>query len=307
MRRGLVIAVSICALAAAAPAARAETPAPGCAGLHLTDTRGDILEGQPAGLDYVAGWADRVGDRAAINLQVADLVIENTPGQTFRAYDLEYTVNGVTTFLRASVDATGQVGFWQWKSNPYLADTAEGEMFPGPDGVVRFVLPDVKPGDVIKRFSTAAREWYGIPPLGGLKNDVDRAATKGSIDYAVGSCPAPAPALAAPELATVAPAPAGTAAAPTAATTLPVTVGHVKRRGRTLALRLTASERIDALEVQLRGGRTVTAGGLPSLTGTRTLKLRLPKRLKAGRYTLSLTGTVAGTQRTLVTRIRIGR
>ncbi|HEY3186472.1 MAG TPA: hypothetical protein VGJ70_03295, partial [Solirubrobacteraceae bacterium] len=89
------------------------------------------------------------------------------------------------------------------------------------------------------------------------------------------------------------------------------TIGSARRaaKGRSLAFRVQATQAITNLRVQLRaanGRGPVLAGGtLKSLSGARTLKLRLARRLKKGRYALIATGTVDGRALRTVQQVRI--
>jgi methionine-rich copper-binding protein CopC len=68
---------------------------------------------------------------------------------------------------------------------------------------------------------------------------------------------------------------------------------------KTLSLKLTSSEKVTGLVAQLRSKtKTVAKGKLASISGKATLKLKLAKKLKKGKYTLDLVGKdAAGQQR----------
>ncbi len=303
MRRGLITAgMCALALAPAATASAAAVPVPGCNGLHATDRRGDV---ETPGLDVIAMWADHSAGETSIAVRIADLEREVTPRYTFRAYDLVYTIGNETTSMRASIDAAGQIAFWRWDTNGVVADRATGQMFLGPDGVVRFVLDGVKPGDVITTYAVATRDFAGAPPVGGTVDEAESLSTP-FIRYTVGTCPPPPvaapPAAVAP--AAVDPVPP---ARPATATALPVEVGRTTRRGRAIVVRVAASAPVEDLRAELLGPRGVVATGkLASLTRAGVLRLASGRRVAAGRYRLHLTGVSgeARLARTYAVRIR---
>lgn len=283
-------------------AATAGGIAPGCNGVQAPDKPGDV---EPAGMDILRAWADHADGRTTITVEIADLTREVSAGHTFRAYDVNYSVGGGAYSQRAAVDPAGQVTFWRWATNPFVADPTTGEFAEGPGGYIRFTLPEAAAGSVLNAFEVGTREFVGIQPLGGTY-DAGDAAKSSLIRWTVGTCPAP-PAEPAAAPITTPPVAAVTATAERGTQQLRVTVVRISRRGRTLLMTLRSSAPIAGLRARLGGARTLATGRLARLGAAGTLKLVGRRRVPAGRYALRLQGNVDGAARGATLTVRVPR
>jgi hypothetical protein len=258
-------------------------------------------------------------EATTLNIVIKDLTKELPTGNTAINWSMKYVSGDTQYFVRAIVDYSGGEAF-EW--GEYVATGAPtgvsgtfqyrgatpGKFFEGPDGVIQIVIPqDIggKAGTELKSLEVSSNTGKSVVPVAattpsrGVAYEND-AATTGK--WVVAECAAGAGAAPA---APVASGPTAAPAQPSATTgpaALPVKLATAKVKApkkKALALRLTSTERITAVTAQLRAKKgTVGKGKLAAIDGKATLKLKLSKKLKKGKYTLDLVGTdAAGRQR----------
>ena len=205
--------------------------------------------------------------------------------------------------------------------------TTEGQIFEGPDGIISIVVPKEAGAELGKElktpFATASASKQALPgavpsPTRGLSTAIDTAPDGGEPGvggkmWKVGPCPTdgsipagstkpPATVPTAPPSGNPQPQPQPTAPAPggqeQSSGPLPVKVLTKKakklKKGKTLVVKLNASEPVTKLAAQLRKGRKVLATGkLAKLSGKGKLKLKLKSKLGKGKYVLDLAGSDA--------------
>lgn len=201
----LVAAAIAASLFAAAPAlAQTGKPVPSC-GLTVDDPLGDNtslvptqVRPRPAALDIERTFFDHTDDSTTINIQVANLTLDIPLTTTGMVWTTEWTgEDGVTRFVRAVLDITGNVAYEHGARVPptetpvggvlpryeYRGGTT-GRMFLGQSGVVQIDIPATlggAAGSVLSGISTGASESrQAVPnavttPTRGLSFPADRA------------------------------------------------------------------------------------------------------------------------------------
>jgi hypothetical protein len=344
---GLATLVALAATSLAGAPARADAPAPGCAGTAFTDPTGDAVDAsvpfvdQPGSpnLDVTGGFflADAAGAVTA-NIQVANLTTDVPATATGVDWYMVWSdAAGAFDYVRASVEPGGEPVFSYGQvtvtpANTLYQDTAEttGQVFPGANGVVQIALPpEYATGTLQAPFAQTFEEQNISTPVVGLGNlaDADRAPDDGGgQDYAVGGCTAGASAAAAGAPATSGPPPASSpragqapgSSAPSSSDAprpaLRVTTrgasARSTNRSRALRVGVTSNVALSLVRGVLRDGRgrTVATGGLGRLERRGILRLRLRRALRPGRYTLRLTGRDAhGATAARTARITVAR
>src|SRR3954452_6369523 len=291
MRR--VIALSAAALLAgpAVGATAATAPAPCRGGLDMTDPSGDAYY-TPGGAastpmaasssaDLTGAFVNSDGGQVTLNLVVADLDAALGPGGTTTQYWVDYVTGGKGHFVYANLgDATAWFYYGHRDANGSAGEdgSGAGEIFPGPNGVVSFVVRPNAGGLPGEQLTDVQAQSYFIRLAAKVLTDSAKPFAYGGALCPV--APAPAPAGAA------APAPLAAAALP------PVTVSTQLRRGRTARLALRSSEALTQVVLTLRRGRrTVGRATLASLP--RAAAVRVPlraRRVPRGAYDLLLSG-----------------
>ena len=243
------------------------------------------------------------------------------------AWYVIFTYDGKTRFLRAHNMTGDEVTYAYGTIDPDLGTyTTDGEtvgaFFEGANGVVQMDVPEEVGGKLGQELGGAvaiADVFSGGPDdVSGINNHVDTAPDDASATtpngqaYTVTECPAAAPA-AAPDAVPATPAPIsspGTTPPPSqgsgSSEKPPVTVskfiGSARKgkKGKTLRVKVRSNGSITDLKVQLRDakGRTVAAGALKKLNGLGTLKLKVKRSLKKGRYTVRGSAKVNGATKT---------
>ena len=344
-RAGLATLIALAAAALACMPAWADAPAPGCAGMAFTDPAGDAIDGsvpfveRPGGanLDVTGGFflSDGAGGVTA-NIQVANLTADVPTGATGVDWYMIWTdAAGALDYVRASVEPGGDPVFSYGQvtvtpANTLYQDTAatSGQFFAGPNGVVQIALPaDYAAGTLESPYAQTFEEQNLSTPVVGLGNlaDADRAPDDGGgQSYAVGGCAA-APAAAAGAAPPSGPppvssppagqapgssAPSSNAPRPTLSVTTRAASARAANRGRALRVGVTSNVPLSLVKGVLRDarGRTVATGGLRRLEDRGTLRLRVRRALRKGRYTLRVTGQDAhGATATTTARIGLAR
>lgn len=214
----------------------------------------------------------------------------------------------------------------------------KGAFFEGPNGIVQLDVPEElggKPGEELGGALATVDAFSGGPDdASGINNNVDSApdgATPTKPNgkaYTVTECPAEAP-KAAPDPVPASPAPVSSPDTPPASTgsgsgsgsgagsgtssgssasSRPVVafskvIGSARkaRKGRTLRVKVRSTRAITKLTVRLRDarGRVVARGKLRRLDGLGTLKLKIARSLKVGRYTARASALVDGRRQTV--------
>ena len=212
------------------------------------------------------------------------------------------------------------------------ATETTGRVFPGPDGIIQIDFPADEAIKVGAEITPDVYAGVWTPTLDGTTGAwfySDHAPEDDTKPYAVTACPEEAPApVAEPASLTETVAPAGSNPQPTAGpspaaqpapattvATLPFkaapSIGSAKKvnKKRAIALKVTASKVISGLGLQLKkGSKVVATGRLASLSGTKTIKLKVgKKKLKKGSYTLLATGTVDGQALSATQTVTLGR
>jgi hypothetical protein len=267
------------------------------------------------------------------NIEIANLSPDPFPtpldSQGGVYYYVFFNVGDATYFVK-SVNIDGNTVTFQYGGIEPLTPAfttyatngdTPGKWFEGPDGVVQLDIPESiggKLGTNITSVMAFVDYIQGSDDMFGFNNHVDLApddatpgdATEG-VPYTVTECPA----TAAPTAPITGPTgPTG----PVGATTLPLSVSKVldgakkAKKKKALRLSLNATDTITDLSLSLKkkGGKgpTYASAKSASLTGTKTLKLKLlkPKKFKGGTYTLLAKGTVNGTKlkATLVVKVK---
>ena len=270
-------------------------------------------------------------EATTVNIVVKDLTTDLPTGNTAINWSMKFFFGDKQYFVRAVADYSGMQAF-EWGEYlpldlPVMSGTfrymgpTQGKLFEGPDGVVQLVIPqDIggKAGSELKTLEISANTGKSAVPVAattpsrGLAYENDGAAAgkwkveECSAGLGAGIVP---PVLAGPT--TVSTEGGGTGVTGTTGTlALPVKLAttKVKRpKGKSLALKLTATEKVTGLVAQLRSGkRTAGKGKLAVISGKATLKLKLAKKLKKGKYTLDLAGKdAAGIQRTTAASLTV--
>jgi hypothetical protein len=318
-----------------AGAQSAAKPAAGCAGNAFVDSRGDGV-GQieaTANLDILSGfflYDAAKGDKGT----TANIVIDNLdetvpPGATGIVWSMVWEYGGTNRFVRALIDFSGGP-YYEYGTyldpgpsveNPLplgrfsREGNTEGAMIPGKDGVVSLVVPAAvggKPGEQLtKPYAQASESVQLLPgsvaaPTRGLSTAQDSAPNEAPERTGTAFQVAPCPAETAPGV-----SPTTNVSAPTSSAALPVKVLTKRKKGvkkgKTLPVKLRASEQVTKLVAQLRKGKSVYGKGkLARLSGNGTLKVKISKKLKKGSYTLDLAGSDAsGAHRLTAAKITI--
>ena len=319
-RLAIAFAALLLAVAVALPASAQDAkPEPTC-GVSFDDPAGDNNENPQdadsadSHLDILAGWFNydaAQGDKGVTaNLRVTDLSQRVPDGATGVVWNFVFDVGDTSRFVRTLIDFSGGP-YYEYgsvdTSTPLARyqyeGTTEGKMFEGKDGVISVVVPPAAGATAGAKlsapFANASASRQAVPgtvpsPTRGLSTPVDTAPDDGTFGsggtaYTIASCTAP-----------LAPSAPGTGVKPTRSEstgkqTLPVRIltkrSKALAKGKTLAIKLRASQPVTKLAAQLRRGRAVYGKGkLAKLSGSGSLKLKLSRKLAKGKYVLDLAG-----------------
>jgi hypothetical protein len=269
------------------------------------------------------------------NIEIANLNKDDFPSPVNSQGGVYYYVFfnvGATGYFVKSVNIDGNTVTFQHGTitdpsggvlGPSVYETdgdTPGKWFEGTDGVVQIDIPESKGGKLgTSLTSVMAFVDYiqGSDDQFGFNNHVDVAPDDASpanpmegVPYTVTACPA-----------TEGPAPITGPTGPTGpvgTTTLPLTVSKVldgakkAKKKKSLRLGLSTTDTITDLSLSLKAkngkGATYASAKAASLSGNKTLKLKVlkPKKFKKGTYSLLATGTVNGTKlkATLVVKVK---
>jgi hypothetical protein len=322
------VLLSLCALAGAGPASALDDAKPvySC-GLFVKDSDKDSEEPNSVNQETtshpnmeIKGFflkydEAKAAEATTVNIVVKDLSTALPTGNTAINWTMKWVFNDTQYFVRAVADYSGSTAFEWGEYMPtgltvglsgsfVYQGTTPGKLFEGPDGVVQLVIPaDIggKVGSQISAIEVSANTGKSAVPVAvpspsrGVAYENDGAATG---KWTVAGCVPPAAAPVASLPSTPSTRPSETVG-PTA---LPVKLTSTKVKApkkKTLALKLSSTEKVTGLVAQLRSkSRTVAKGKLAQISGKGTLKLKLSKKLKKGKYTLDLVGKdAAGQQR----------
>ena len=319
-RLAVAVAALLLAVAVALPASAQDAkPEPTC-GISFTDPAGDNnenpqdVDSADSHLDIVAGWFNydaAKGDKAVTaNLRVTELAPRVPDGATGVVWNFVFNIDDTSRFVRTLIDFSGGPYFEYGTvdtSTPLARyqyeGTTEGTMFEGKDGVISVVVPPAAGAQAGAKlsapFANGSASRQAVPgtvpsPTRGLSIPVDTAPDDGTFGtggatFEVGACAAPS----------TPPAPGAgvkpTQSQSTGKQSLPVRIltKRAKRlaKGKTLSIKLRASQSVTKLAAQLRRGNKVYGKGkLAKLSGNGTLKLKLSRKLAKGKYVLDLAG-----------------
>jgi len=329
LRHLLLAAVACSLLAAVAGSALGQGATPTAPCGSFLDKAGDVPE---KNLDITEWWFETKAGKVTANLRLNDLNAKLPSDATgINWYILWTGPEDVQYFVTASAEA-GQVGvtfaYGQVEGN-IRQQTADipGKFIEGPGGVIQWIgLPaetGAKTGAVLKAPIADTKTSTGVPGVLGLLSNIDDSPGK---SYTVAPCPGGAAAPTPEPGATPGPTPAPSA---TPAPTGPQPSQQTGAAGQLdvkLAGKLPAAKKIKkSLAVKLKsvGGATgvkaalflgdikkkkiVATGKVARVGAKTTLKMKVKKKLKKGKYTLYLIGKNANGQtadRKIAVRLR---
>ena len=267
--------------------------------------------------------ASKGAEATTVNIVVKDLNTNLPQGNTAINWTMKWVFGETQYFVRAVADYSGGTAF-EWGQYvptdlPVLAGSfmyqggTPGKLFEGADGVVQLVIPqDIggKAGSELKTVEISSNTGKSAVPVAattpsrGLSYENDgAAAAKWKVETCAAGATLTVPSV--PALPTTTGVEGGGTgvSGTTGPTALPIKLATTKvkaaKKGKTLSLKLSSTEKITGVVAQLRSAKgTFGKGKLASIGGKATLKLKLAKKLKKGKYTLDLVGKdAAGTQR----------
>lgn len=308
----MALAAAVAALACAPALAQDPVkPVAGCAGEAFTDPRGDevadplglgLSRGRAANADITGGFFRTDGGVVTANIRVADLTTAAPGFSEGLGWFMFYVFDGALRFVAAETGSAGEVtyayGTLDRSSGLFTNDGATtGRLFGGPDGVVQIEVPPAAggtPGSTlgVPYAEADVRTQLVISPADQAPDDL-----RGT-SYTAGACRdsggrGPAPAV----------LPLRT----------PVVLGSANRANgtRSLVFRVRSSAPISSARFVLRPrsgrGRALATGRLRRLDGAATLRMRVLRPLRRGRYALKAVGTTAGARATYARQVIVRR
>ena len=267
----------------------------------------------------------------------ANITIKNMSAETHDGpggsggnwYYVHYTYGGVSQYVRAA-NQDGEFTYAYGNVSEEGVYTKEGDttgaVFDGPEGVVQIVVPEAlggKPGETLTGAFAAADTIEGQDDFFGLNHHADLAPDESDPtapdgkDYTVKECPpASGGGTTTTTPTTTAGPPPPAPNQPAGPTTLPFkassTLGTARKakKGKTLRLKVTAGKPISGLRVAVKkfGGKSpawaqATVANLKQ--GTSTIKVKVKKSLKKGKYTLQAQGVVDGQASSVTQTVRV--
>lgn len=335
VRSGLAATAVAAGLAAlpSAPAGAQPSPAAkpsvGCAGQAFTDPAGDQISDYiglgvgpkgPPNTDITGGFFGWDGKTLTANIQIADLDLSqagiagqvngqdaSVPGGLMGTdYNVFYSLDGKTRVVTAArTGTTFAFHFGTYDANTGLLTTdgdTTGHIFEGKDGVVQIAIPPKAGGMDGKLLAAPYAEADNR--LAVLASPADVAPDSGHGEsYTVGGC-----------IDGAAPG-GGGATGPKPAARLPLRAplllgsARIANARHRLAFKVRAAKTITNLRLVLRQssghGKAFAVGSAKRVQGTRTVALRVLRRLKAGTYALQATGTVGGKRLKTAQQVRV--
>jgi hypothetical protein len=326
--RSLIALITVF-LVAAAPAAAQEKPAQ-CAGIAATDPAGDQVyhvpqvqeptpQEAPPAADITGAYFTASGGVVRANLMVADLDQSYPPPATGVRYTIYYRAGGKGYYVRLILGAEGSEPAWTngTYEDSTLADgkPGTGEIFPGKDGVISFIVPASRGGtpglawsDVWSASSTLVPQSSSSSdylPDGSASADGPRFKYSGkTCDGAGGPQPTPNP------QATPAPSPGGgsgggasgggtggSAAGVQPGDAVKLTISakptklKAKKIRRKAVFTLTSNEALTSVTARFKKGRKAFGSGkLAKLDKKGRLTVKIRGKARKGKYTLVLSG-----------------
>jgi hypothetical protein len=304
-----VLGALVLALALAGTA-WAQQPAPGCQGVVALDATGDpqgsFYFGDQEVVDLTSAFfrTDRTeGGRlvTSANLQLARLDTVAPSGAQAINWTMHWRDGDVLRYASATVRSAGEPSFvfGRVEGSTYEAEgSTTGRLLPGENGIAQVDLPEAisAPGTRL-RAPYAASQVVSDFLGSGFFEEVDLApddAQAGGKTYVVATCgtggEAPVPEPGTPVTGPDSPS---LEHAPPVVTLMTETAGarYISRRRRIfLRLRSTGPVRRLVGTMRRRGGRAVGMGRLKAMHGKGTLIVRLTRKVRRGRYTVSMRG-----------------
>lgn len=296
----------IVAFAADQARGQAAKPAPGCsAGV---DKKGDATIDN---LDITGAWFNMVGDKPNAFLSVANLHKKLPSDATGINWYVLWTFEDMQRFVTAQIElpatepsfSGGTVMETGANTVRQTGGATPGQFYEGADGVIQMEVPgDIGGTNGTQLKATTSDTFYtvGIPGVLSSLQPVDDAAAPKT--WTVGPCTTGPAAPAGPP----APAPTPSAKPPGGRVvvknglkvTVSTKVPAAKKVKKSLALKLTASEKVSGIDAALFKGtisqnKIVAKGKLSSAQGKATLKLKVSKKIAKGAYSLYLVGNNA--------------
>jgi hypothetical protein len=331
MRRVVLLLLGIVGLSSfivAQSGAQTTKPAPSCAGIAASDPPGDAVSdpiGAPGGatagpgaanLEVLRFWFDRSAGKTTVNIEVKKLskAIEGD------ADAISWYVNwgpDAEQYVAASSDGdavTYEYGTYDGSQGLYLADgDTTGKFFDGEKGVVQMVIPNAVNGNVggklTEPYVTTNENTNAVAV--GLLSTADRAPDEGGgKSWTVVECPAGGgPTGPTGAEGTPTPGPTGPSgpSGPGGGGNQVVQTGKLNVKARTALgsgkkaakkKRATVSLTGEATKIEAtlyKGSfakpKVYGKGKLARLAGKGKLKVKLSKKVKKGKYSLTLIGT----------------
>ena len=303
-----------------------------CAGVSLTDAKGDHPVRDPLfgaletpqkhtdNFDIHRVFFRNADGRLTANIQVAKLDKTKFQGSDATAYWLYYTIGEELRFVVAWNNGTDWFFKFGHDEDGFIFDgETTGKAYEGADGIVEIVMPEELQGETLgspyalTAYMQLAKgdPIFGTDPL--LYSTVDRAPDEeGGPSYSAVPCAeagvptptvtpdatqpstnvAPATNEAGSSGAPAAPAPA---AAPSPFTvTVPRMTAAKLKKGKRFAVSVKANAPVKRVKVTLlKGSRAVATGTLKSLSGTKRIRLKVSRSVAKGSYRLLVKGTDA--------------
>lgn len=330
MRLSAITAAGALALAAAAPAGAVDDAKPTApCGSQFKDKAGDTAEvagtdGSMDNVDFTGGFvkyeAAKGPEATTVNLLIKDLNKTPPTGSNGITWLARFGTADGERWVRAFVDFAGVESFEYGHYEPTPATefsirdgATPGKLFEGPEGVVQLVIPEAwgKAGAKLQGLVAQASVNRTVLPAaaptpvrGGFTFEADNM-SGGS--WTVGPCGATSPVAPVTSLNPAAPA----AATPVGSGPLPVKVLTKKvralKKGKKLSLKVSASQPVKGFAVQVvKKNKQLAFGKASTLSGTKTLKLKLKSALKKGTYVVDLRGTTgAGEHRVASYKLKV--
>jgi hypothetical protein len=280
-------------------------PVPGCAGVAASDSDKDGVshafgvgpapstQAAPDNLEITRFWFDRTAGKTTANIEVKKLSKANLGQGTSISWYVTWTVDDAIKFVVANSDGntvTYNYGTLVQSVYQQEGDTS-GKLYDGDKGVVQLVIPsDIggKVGSKIEDPYASTYENTDTGVLNSLANDDNAPDAGGGKGWTVTDCGAGPTGPSGPGGQVVQPG----ALSVKAGTALGSARKAAKKKRATVALTGEATS-IDATlyKGSVTKPKVYGRGKLATLAGKGKLKLKLSKKVKKGKYALTLVGT----------------
>jgi hypothetical protein len=316
MRRLLPLVLGLTALSSVfvAQSGAADKPGPSCAGIAANDAKGDSVT-HPIAVNAVTAqgsdntditrfWFDRSGGKTTANIEVKKLtkaIISDAPAKPSAvSWYVEWTLDDAVHFVNATSDGnTLTYGYGDLTANQYSeAGSTAGSFFEGDSGVVSIVIPSAIGGSVGKKLLDPAATTFentdtgaGLSLLGTADAAPDTGGGKG---WTVADCGEAAPGT------TETPGGGGGTGEVVQVGKLNVkattALGSARKAKKDKTVKVSLSGKATSIEATLHKGafakpKVYGKGTVATLDGKTKLKLKISKKVKKGKYTLTLVGT----------------